>query len=156
MQAVEAQSPAAPAAAALKPQPRSENERDGKPDPNALTLEDLQEHFCTRTIHETSKEIDVGLTALKRQCRKLGIRRWPFRQVRRSARRTSGHPALGMPCNAHAPRAQLSSIAKMMDEFRKLEEREEPLKPEQHYQQQVRATVGGRSVTPAAGQRSAA
>ena len=56
-------------------------------DPTVLTLEDLRDQYCERTIHEAAKDLDVGLTALKRRCRVLGIRRWPYRTVRSSCGR---------------------------------------------------------------------
>jgi hypothetical protein len=66
------------------------------PDPSALTLDDLRDQYCARTIHEAAKDLDVGLTALKRRCRALGIGRWPFRMVRRRQRNWSGHRPRGM------------------------------------------------------------
>ena len=86
--------PAAAAATALRLRPRSQsgsNERAG-PDPTLLTLEDLESVFCTRTIYEAARDLGVGLTALKRRCRALGIKRWPFRMVRKRQRRASRHP----------------------------------------------------------------
>ena len=128
--------PAAPAAEALRPQQRSQDgNAKSKPDvdPATLTLEDLRPYFCEGTIQQASQKIGVGLTALKRRCRALGIRRWPFRQVRR---RTSGRPAPHVS-NAHTPRPQLSSTKKMIDVFRKWGEGQ--LDARQRFHQQVSA-----------------
>jgi hypothetical protein len=43
----------------------------------------MKKHFGTKTIHEAAREMGVGLTVLKKRCRELGIKRWPFRMVRK-------------------------------------------------------------------------
>ena len=85
----------------------------------------------------------MGLTALKRRCRALGIHRWPFRQVRVAPADTR----FCMSGNAHAPREQLSSVAKMIDTVKKLADREDAT-PVQLAQIQVRRS-GRRRVAPA-------
>lgn len=112
-------------------------------DPTVLTLEDLRDLYCTRTIHEAAKDLDVGLTALKRRCRVLGIRRWPYRTVRsRRLRQTSGHRPACMCCNAHAPRPQLSSLEKLLDDVRNIREE---LTEEDKKKQQVSAHCAAES-----------
>lgn len=46
-----------------------------------LTLEDVSEHFSV-PIKQAAHELNVGLTVLKKQCRKLGFARWPYRKVK--------------------------------------------------------------------------
>ena len=127
---------AAAAATALRLRPRTQDGSDERapPDPTQLTLQDLEPHFCTKTIHEAARAMGVGLTALKRRCRALGIKRWPFRMVRKQSRHVSRHP-LRMSSNADAPRAQLSSIAKMMDQVKKEGENKELEKNEREDKQ---------------------
>lgn len=45
------------------------------------TLEDVSPFFHL-PIEEAAKELGVCSSALKRRCRRLGIKRWPFRKVR--------------------------------------------------------------------------
>ena len=47
----------------------------------ALTLEKLSSCFHLPS-EEACKQLGVGLTVLKRQCRKFGIARWPFRKMK--------------------------------------------------------------------------
>lgn len=46
-----------------------------------FTLEQLQELFHLKQT-DAAKELGIGQTALKRICRKYGIDRWPFRQIK--------------------------------------------------------------------------
>ena len=57
-------------------------------------LEDLRPHFGTKTIHEAAREMGVGLTVLKKRCRELNIKRWPFRMVRKRRKSRQQTPAL--------------------------------------------------------------
>lgn len=47
-----------------------------------LTIDEISEYYQRYPISEAAQELGVGLTALKRRCREVGILRWPFRQVR--------------------------------------------------------------------------
>ncbi|XP_037450944.1 protein RKD1-like [Triticum dicoccoides] len=47
----------------------------------SLTFELVSQFFCM-PIDEAARELNVGLTSLKRRCRELGIPRWPWRTVR--------------------------------------------------------------------------
>ena len=91
--------PAAAAATVLRLHPRTQDGSDERapPDPTQLTLQDLEPHFCTKTIHEAARAIGVGLTALKRRCRALGIKRWPFRMVRKRHASRQQTPASACP-----------------------------------------------------------
>ena len=46
----------------------------------ALTREAISKHFYM-PITQAAKELDVGLTLLKKRCRELGIKRWPHRKL---------------------------------------------------------------------------
>ncbi|CAD6242406.1 unnamed protein product [Miscanthus lutarioriparius] len=46
-----------------------------------LTFEQVSRHFSV-TIKQAARELNVGVTVLKKQCRKLGIPRWPHRKVK--------------------------------------------------------------------------
>ncbi|TVU28502.1 hypothetical protein EJB05_20021, partial [Eragrostis curvula] len=53
----------------------------GSPEANKLTFELVSRHFGM-PITQAAKELNVGLTALKWRCRKLGIPRLPHRKVK--------------------------------------------------------------------------
>jgi hypothetical protein len=46
-----------------------------------LTFEQLSRHFSV-PIKQAAQELNVGVTVLKRQCRKLGVTRWPYRKLK--------------------------------------------------------------------------
>jgi len=46
-----------------------------------ITLSDLAKYF-DMPIAEASKNLNVGLTVLKRKCREFGIPRWPHRKIK--------------------------------------------------------------------------
>ncbi|XP_043710966.1 protein RKD5 [Telopea speciosissima] len=46
-----------------------------------ISLSDLVKNFG-RPIAEASRNLNVGLTVLKRKCRELGIPRWPHRKIK--------------------------------------------------------------------------
>ncbi|KAI3887018.1 hypothetical protein MKW92_003142 [Papaver armeniacum] len=46
-----------------------------------ITMDDLVKYFDV-TINEAANSLNVGLTALKRKCRELGIPRWPHRKIK--------------------------------------------------------------------------
>ncbi|CAM9443441.1 unnamed protein product, partial [Discosporangium mesarthrocarpum] len=45
-----------------------------------ISIEVLQHHFHQPLV-KVAEELGVSLTMIKRQCRKLGIPRWPYRQI---------------------------------------------------------------------------
>ena len=45
-----------------------------------ITLEDLRSCFHLPS-EQACLKLDIGLTMLKRQCRRFGIKRWPFRKM---------------------------------------------------------------------------
>ncbi|KAJ4812779.1 Plant regulator RWP-RK family protein [Rhynchospora pubera] len=46
-----------------------------------LTLEEVSQYFYMPII-QAAKELNVGLTLLKKKCRELGIPRWPHRKMK--------------------------------------------------------------------------
>ncbi|XP_050944924.1 protein RKD5 isoform X2 [Cucumis melo] len=46
-----------------------------------ITLSDLAKNFGV-PITEASRNLNVGLTVLKRKCREFGIHRWPHRKIK--------------------------------------------------------------------------
>ncbi|CAL6306190.1 unnamed protein product [Bathycoccus prasinos] len=34
------------------------------------------------TLNDAAKELGMGVTALKKKCRKFGVKRWPYRQIK--------------------------------------------------------------------------
>ncbi|KAK3155264.1 hypothetical protein QOZ80_2BG0201060 [Eleusine coracana subsp. coracana] len=53
----------------------------GGADKKVLTFEQVSPHF-SMPIKQAARELNVGLTVLKKQCRKLGFARWPYRKVK--------------------------------------------------------------------------
>jgi hypothetical protein len=51
------------------------------PGKKPLTFELVSRHFCM-PIKQAVQELKVGVTMLKKQCRELGIARWPHRKVK--------------------------------------------------------------------------
>lgn len=47
----------------------------------ALEMEDIKKHFNV-PITRAAKELNVGLTVLKKRCRELKITRWPHRKIK--------------------------------------------------------------------------
>ncbi|CAJ1974412.1 unnamed protein product [Sphenostylis stenocarpa] len=49
--------------------------------PCALEFEEIKKHFDV-PINEAAKQMNVGLTMLKKRCRELNIMRWPHRKLK--------------------------------------------------------------------------
>lgn len=50
-------------------------------DEKVITFEDVSRYFYM-PITQAAKELNVGLTLLKKKCRELGIPRWPHRKMK--------------------------------------------------------------------------
>ncbi|KAL6861298.1 hypothetical protein ACP4OV_016998 [Aristida adscensionis] len=55
--------------------------RAGSPEEKALTFELVSRYFYM-PIQQAARELNVGLTLLKKRCRELGIPRWPHRKMK--------------------------------------------------------------------------
>ncbi|KAK1359821.1 RWP-RK domain-containing protein [Heracleum sosnowskyi] len=55
-------------------------EPNGQSNAKMLTREELSKYFYV-SIRQAAKELNVGMTLLKKRCRELGIRRWPHRKL---------------------------------------------------------------------------
>ncbi|XP_057431613.1 protein RKD4-like [Lotus japonicus] len=60
--------------------PSSSSRRRKSTSSPVLELEEIKKHFGLK-ITEAAKEMNVGLTLLKKRCRELNIMRWPHRQL---------------------------------------------------------------------------
>lgn len=58
----------------------ADGEQKGYCTSKMLTKEVVSQHFYM-PITQAAKELNVGLTCLKKKCRDLGIRRWPHRKL---------------------------------------------------------------------------
>ncbi|GFP93665.1 protein rkd4 [Phtheirospermum japonicum] len=57
-------------------------ERNGRCNKSStLQLEEIQKYFDV-PITKAAKELNVGLTVLKKRCRELNIMRWPHRKIK--------------------------------------------------------------------------
>lgn len=60
---------------------RRNNMRLRRSKSSVLGLEEIQNHFHI-PISEAAKQMNVGLTVLKKRCRELNIMRWPHRKLK--------------------------------------------------------------------------
>lgn len=58
----------------------SSNKSSSNVGSKALSRKTISEYFYM-PITQAAKELNVGLTLLKKRCRELGIRRWPHRKL---------------------------------------------------------------------------
>ncbi|KAF7850547.1 hypothetical protein BT93_L5298 [Corymbia citriodora subsp. variegata] len=59
---------------------RAKEKADSHGNGRMLSREQISEYFYM-PITQAAKELDIGLTLLKKRCRELGIRRWPHRKL---------------------------------------------------------------------------
>jgi RWP-RK domain len=57
---------------------------------NAITLDDLSPHFHS-SLRDAAAKMDISVTTLKRACRRLGLQRWPRRELASKANEASQH-----------------------------------------------------------------
>lgn len=65
----------------MMPLPISSSSSTRKNKSSTLEFEEIKKHFGV-PITEAAKEMNVGLTLLKRRCRELNIMRWPHRKLK--------------------------------------------------------------------------
>ncbi|KAK9808846.1 hypothetical protein WJX72_004877 [[Myrmecia] bisecta] len=83
-----------------------------------ITQEELSAYFHLPS-EEACKQLGVGLTVLKRQCRRFGIRRWPFRKMK-SLERLIENVETGLSSGTHARHLQSKSVDELLQQKQKL------------------------------------
>ncbi|XP_010912244.2 protein RKD1 [Elaeis guineensis] len=101
---------------------RSTEERtNGRPRLTAIGFDEIRNYFHM-PITRAAKEMNVGLTLLKRRCRELGIPRWPHRKIKSLRALIHNVQELGKGPNRESIRRELETL----EEHRRLME-ENPL-----------------------------
>lgn len=73
--------------------------------PDDISLAELQENYYL-SIEVAATKLKVGLTTLKKLCRKFSIKRWPYRKVQQTQRLaalTAVRYCWWRPLHYHAP-----------------------------------------------------
>ena len=84
----------------------------------AITREDLASCFHMPS-EQACRKLGIGLTVLKRQCRKFGIKRWPFRKIK-SLDRLINNVSQGLvPCEGG--RVPIKSVEELEEQKRQME-----------------------------------
>jgi len=114
---------AAVAAAAAAAVPVVEQRVRGRP-PGSGAAATLTRDMLSKCFHlpedKACKELNVGLTVLKRQCRRLGIMRWPFRKIKSLDRLISNVQTTGAPF-AGASKVSLKSVDELRAQKKAME-----------------------------------
>jgi hypothetical protein len=83
-----------------------------------ITRDDLASCFHMPS-EQACRKLGIGLTVLKRQCRKFGIKRWPFRKIK-SLDRLITNVSLGLvPCEGG--RVPIKSVEELEEQKRQME-----------------------------------
>jgi len=56
-----------------------QDRKDARTRPVTITL-DLLDSFCEISLTEAAKKLGISSTAMKKACRKVGVKRWPYRK----------------------------------------------------------------------------
>jgi hypothetical protein len=84
----------------------------------SITRDDLASCFHMPS-EQACRKLGIGLTVLKRQCRKFGIKRWPFRKIK-SLDRLITNVSLGLvPCEGG--RVPIKSVEELEEQKRQME-----------------------------------
>ncbi|KAG2653992.1 hypothetical protein PVAP13_1NG419000 [Panicum virgatum] len=107
-----------------------EGPRSGPGKKQGLTFE-LVSRYLSMSIKQAARELNVGLTVLKKRCRELGIPRWPHRKVKSLQTLIDNVQELGRP-NAQEDGHQTRSLVERLQRTKKLiEERPEVMLDEE-------------------------
>ena len=87
--------------------------------PPAAWAQELSSYFHLPS-EMACRELGIGLTVLKRQCRKFGIKRWPFRKLK-SLDRLISNVQSGMPTAGFDARPYVKSVEELEEQKRKME-----------------------------------
>ena len=83
-----------------------------------ITRDDLASCFHMPS-EQACRKLGIGLTVLKRQCRKFGIKRWPFRKIKSLDRLINNVSAGIVPCEGG--RVMLKSVEELEEQKRQME-----------------------------------
>jgi hypothetical protein len=84
----------------------------------AITREDLASCFHMPS-EQACRKLGIGLTVLKRQCRKFGIKRWPFRKIK-SLDRLINNVSQGL-VPSEGGRVPIKSVEELEEQKRQME-----------------------------------
>ncbi|KMZ56685.1 Protein RKD2 [Zostera marina] len=94
-----------------------------------LTFEDVSRYFYM-PITQAAKQLNVGLTLLKKRCRELGIPRWPHRKMKSLQTLIDNVQELGME-NGIAGECQLRCALQILKEEKKMIEKKPEIQLEE-------------------------
>ncbi|KAH7652552.1 RWP-RK domain-containing protein [Dioscorea alata] len=103
-------------------------ERSAK-DEKVITFEDVSRYFYM-PITQAAKELNVGLTLLKKKCRELGIPRWPHRKMKSLQTLIKNVQELGRE-EGNVGEEQLRSALDILEQEKKMMEKEPGLQLEE-------------------------
>ncbi|KAM0936785.1 putative transcription factor Nin-like family [Dioscorea sansibarensis] len=103
-------------------------ERSAK-DEKVITFEDVSRYFYM-PITQAAKELNVGLTLLKKKCRELGIPRWPHRKMKSLQTLINNVQELGRE-EGNVGEEQLRSALDILEQEKKMMEKEPGLQLEE-------------------------
>ncbi|CAI9112073.1 OLC1v1012448C1 [Oldenlandia corymbosa var. corymbosa] len=95
-----------------------EEEKAGSCSLKKLSRKNISKHFYM-PITQAAKELNVGLTLLKKRCRELGIRRWPHRKLMSLETLIKNVQELGKQ-EGHAAEKKLGEAIKLLEREKKL------------------------------------
>ncbi|KMZ66787.1 Pentatricopeptide repeat [Zostera marina] len=96
---------------------------------SSLTFEEVSRYFYM-PITRAAKELNVGLTLLKKRCRELGIPRWPHRKMKSLQTLINNVQELGME-NGIAGESQLRCALEILEEEKKMIEKKPEIQLEE-------------------------
>ncbi|XP_039115447.1 protein RKD1-like [Dioscorea cayenensis subsp. rotundata] len=98
-------------------------------DEKVITFEDVSRYFYM-PITQAAKELNVGLTLLKKKCRELGIPRWPHRKMKSLQTLIKNVQELGRE-EGNVGEEQLRSALDILEQEKKMMEKEPGLQLEE-------------------------
>ncbi|XP_043705053.1 protein RKD1 [Telopea speciosissima] len=93
-------------------------EKKSKSSPNELTRNAISRYFYM-PITQAAKELNVGLTQLKKRCRELGIGRWPHRKLMSLQTLINNIQEMGQK-KGEVNEAKLRNAVKLLEQEKKL------------------------------------
>ncbi|OEL32992.1 Protein RKD1, partial [Dichanthelium oligosanthes] len=93
-------------------------EQRARPEETALTFELVSQYFYM-PIMQAARELNVGLTLLKKRCRQLGIPRWPHRKMK-SLQSLINNVQVLQEAGKAAGEEQLRAVVEMLQQEKQL------------------------------------